>query len=158
MSFLVGILRSSLLKKKTFTSSGDLWGLCTTPPATAAAAAAPPPPTPTPTAGVGASASDSATALSCSDVKLVSFGSPAMTPRTLSLSTAYLGRKVPLKLGSEGGTCYQSLATLSRVVETGRVYTWNLFVLHFWDSTLQGRRPFSFVCLKKKESAKIYSN
>ena len=50
--------------KKNFHSSGDLWGLCTTPPATAAAAAAPPPPTPTPTAGVGASASDNATALS----------------------------------------------------------------------------------------------
>ena len=23
------------------------------------------------------------------------------------------------------------------------VYTWNLFVLYFWDSTLQGRRPFT---------------
>ena len=73
--------------KKNFHSSGDLWGLCTTPPATAAA----PPPTPTPTAGADASAS--ATALSCSDLRLVSFGSPVMTPRTPSL---YLGRKVPL--------------------------------------------------------------
>ena len=75
-------------KKKNFHSSGDLWGLCTTPPATAAAL---PPPTPTPTAG----ASASATALSCS-FQAISFGSPVMTPRTPSLFTAYLGRKVPL--------------------------------------------------------------
>jgi len=58
---------------------------------TAPTAAAAPPPTPTPTAGADASAS--ATALSCSDLRLVSFGSPVMTPRTPSL---YLRRKVPL--------------------------------------------------------------
>ena len=65
----------------------------TAPTATATTATASPP-TPTPTAGADASAS--ATALSCSDLRLVSFGSPVMTPRTPGLSTAHLGRKVPL--------------------------------------------------------------